>query len=238
MQEEITIKNLYFGYDNSLVLEDVNLSIKKGEFVGFVGPNGGGKTSLLKLIMGLYSPSQGKIKIFGKTPKDFLSFGYVPQTSSIDRNFPITVFELVLLGSPTQFSFFGRYPKKDKEKTNFLLHQMDLFEKRNNSFGSLSGGETQKALIARALMSDPEILVLDEPTANVDVNAEREIFELLLQFKMEKTILMVTHDLDFIVKHVKNVVFVQKKVTTALPERVCEHFALGLYHKPYLKKGN
>lgn len=235
MEEAVSIKNVSLRLENSIILENVNLSIKKGDFIGFVGPNGGGKTSLLKLILGLLAPSKGKIKIFGKSPKEFF-FGYVPQMSSTDRSFPITVLELVLLGSVFKAPFFGGYPKDLKEKAEFLLDKVGLLEKSKQAFGSLSGGETQKALIARALMCDPDILVLDEPTANIDVMAEQSIFDFILEFKKEKTILMVTHDLDFILKHVKNVVFVQKTVTTTLPEKVCEHFALGLYHKPYLNK--
>ncbi len=234
MTEAVSIKNLSLKFENTLVLENVNLAIKEGDFIGFVGPNGGGKTSLLKLILGLLSPTKGSIKVFGKPPKKSF-FGYVPQMSKADRSFPITVLELVLLGSLFKAPFFG-YPKNIKEKAAFLLEKVGLFEKRWRAFGSLSGGETQKALIARALMCDPDILVLDEPTANIDPIAEKAIYEFILEYKKEKTILMVTHDLDFIVKHVKNVVFVQKKVKTTLPENVCEHFALGLYHKPYLNK--
>ena len=233
----ISINDLSFSFDKTPILEDVNLQIEKGQFIGFIGPNGGGKTTLLKLIIGLLQSQTGTIKVLGENPKDIRSkIGYVPQVINVDRNFPISVYELVLLGGISESKFLKKYPKNIKDKALDFLEKMDLLHLKNKSFGQLSGGEFQKALIARALISDPDILVLDEPTANIDVIAEKKIFDLILQYKGKKTILIVSHDLEIIIEHVKEVVFVQRKVMTKLPEEVCEHFALGLYHKPYLKK--
>lgn len=232
----VELENVCFSFNKALVLEKVNLNIERGDFIGVVGPNGGGKTTLLKLIIGLLEPQKGALKVLGKKPKFVRSkIGYVPQSSNLDKNFPITLFELVLLGSISQESLFGKYPKSLKEKANDLLQKMDLYHLKDRPFGQLSGGETQRALIARALISDPAILVLDEPTSNIDASAERKVFDLILQNREDRTIIMVSHDLEVIIEYVKNIVFVKKQVTTTLPEKVCEHFALGLYHKPYLK---
>lgn len=233
----VVLENVSFSFNRTPLLKKVNLKIGKGDFIGVIGPNGGGKTTLLKLMIGLLSPNEGSVKVLGKEPKEVRSkIGYVPQSSHLDKNFPITLWELVLLGCLSKGSLMGRYPKSIKEKAKYLLEKMELYHLKDRPFGYLSGGETQRALIARALISDPEILVLDEPTSNIDVTAERKIFDLILQNKEDKTIIMVSHDLEVIIEYVKNIVFVKNNVTTTLPEKVCEHFALGLYHKPYLKK--
>lgn len=233
----VELENVSFSFNKALVLEKVNLTIDKGDFIGVVGPNGGGKTTLLKLIIGLLSPQKGSVKVLGKKPEEVRSkIGYVPQSSNLDKNFPITLFQLVLLGAISKGSLLGSYPKYIKEKAKDLLQKMDLYHLKDRPFGQLSGGETQRALIARSLICDPEILVLDEPTSNIDVSAEKKVFDLILQNRDDRTIIMVSHDLEVIIEYVKNVVFVKKSVTTTLPEKVCEHFALGLYHKPFLKK--
>ena len=238
-KDAITFNNVSFNYNDIPILESVNLEIKCSDFIGVIGPNGGGKTTLLKLMTGLLKPTYGSVKVLEKNPKDSLShIGYVPQYSNIDKNFPITLEELILLGSLSKASIFGKYPKEIKEKAKYLLEKMELFHLKDKPFGFLSGGEAQRALIARALIRDPEILILDEPTSNIDIAAENKIFDLILKNKGKKTIIMVSHDLEVIIEYVKNIVFVKHSVTTTLPDQICEHFALGLYHKPYLKKRN
>lgn len=233
----VVLKNISFSFNKTPLLEKVNLEIEKGDFIGIIGPNGGGKTTLLKLIIGLLEPTEGKIRVLGKKPKEVRSsIGYVPQASQLDKNFPITLLELVLLGSLSKNSFSGICSKYLKEKAKYLLEKTELYHLKDRPFGQLSGGEIQRALIARALLSDPEILILDEATSNIDTKGEKKVLELILQNKENKTILMVSHDLEVIIEHVKNIVFVKHSVTTTLPQQVCEHFALGLYHKPFLKK--
>ena len=233
----VSLEKVSFSFNQTPVLEDVTLNINYGDFIGVIGPNGGGKTTLLKLITSLIEPDKGQVHVLGKNPKDIRAkIGYVPQSSNIDKNFPISLLELVLLGCLSKTSLLGRYKKDIFEKAKYLLEKMGLYHLRNHPFGLLSGGETQRALIARALICDPEILVLDEPTANIDIAAEHKVFDLLLKHKGSKTIIMVSHDLEIIIEYVKNIIFVKRSVTTTLPEKVCEHFALGLYHKPYLKK--
>lgn len=233
----IVIEDLSFSYDEIPILKDVNLKIHHGNFIGVVGPNGGGKTTLLKLMLGLLKPKKGSIKVFEKHPKEVKSkIGYVPQSIRIDKNFPISLMELVLLGGISKASILGRFPSKLIDKAEQLLHYMDLCSLKDRPVGYLSGGEMQRALIARALICDPKILILDEPTANIDIATEHKILDLLSENQNEMTIIMVSHDLEVIVKHVKTILIVEKTVTESLPDKICEHFTLGLYHKPYLKK--
>ncbi len=236
MKNIIKIQNLNFCYKVKPILLDVNLNIEKGDFIGIIGPNGGGKTTLLKLIMGMLKPHKGKIKIFNRNPKDMRDkIGYVPQKYNLDKYFPITNLELVLLGLLTK-SRFGFFTKNQKEKAKDLLEKVGLKEFIDKPFGKLSGGQAQRALIARALISDPEILILDEPTASIDPESEEAIFDILIKSNKNRTILMVSHDLNTIIKEVKKIVTVQKNVNVMTPEMVCKHFALGLYHPTIIRQ--
>src|SRR5579872_5339840 len=177
---QIEIEDLFFSYEGVNVLQRVHLYIQKGEFVGIMGPNGGGKTTLLKLLMGFLRPTAGTIQVQGK-------IGYVPQAHRTDRDFPIAVNELILLGALSKTTFWGTYPSEVKEKANELMDQLGLTAHKNKVFGSLSGGLAQRALLARALLSDPDLLLLDEATANIDVASTRVIFEILEGLKGKKT---------------------------------------------------
>ncbi len=231
----VELSQLSFSYENIPVLQKADLQIRSGEFIGIMGPNGGGKTTLLKLIMGFLSPSQGKISVFGKSPKEArLQIGYVPQIHRTDRDFPITLYELVLLGSLSKTTLLKGYPKEEKERALHLIEKMGLSEHRNKLFGSLSGGLAQRALLARALLSDPSLILLDEPTANIDPPSSAVIFEWLSTLRGQKTILLVTHDLKTIIERVDRVLCVQGQVSSFFPKEVCEHFALGLYHTPLI----
>lgn len=224
---QIEINNLWFFYDAVSVLQRVNLRVQKGEFIGIMGPNGGGKTTLLKLLMGFLRPAQGMVSVRGVV-------GYVPQVHRTDRDFPITLHELVLLGALSKMSFWGTYPKEVKERADELIDQLGLTPHKNKVFGALSGGLAQRALLARSLLSDPDLLLLDEPTANIDASSTAVIYELLHSLKGRKTILLVTHDLKTIIERVDRVLCVQGEVNSYMPKDVCEHFALGLYHTPLL----
>lgn len=224
----IEIKNLCFIYDRSHVLQGVSFTVEKGEFIGIIGPNGGGKTTLLKLILGFLKPSFGSIEVRGQ-------IGYVPQAQKIDRDFPITTEELIFLGAVSKATFWGGYPPLIKQKGTLLMDRLGLIPHKDKMFGSLSGGLAQRALLARALLSDPELLLLDEATANIDPSSLRIIFDLLNELKRKKTILLVTHDLKTIVERVDRVLCVQSSVHSYLPKEMCEHFALGLYHTPLME---
>ncbi len=193
----IEIRDLFFSYEQSPILTNVQLQVMPFDSICVVGPNGGGKTTLLKLIIGLLEPGRGTVKIFGRKPADaYNSFGYVPQHAYYDRQFPISIKEVVRMGRLGN-SFTGRYSKTDMEKTMAALDEVGLADKADSSFSALSGGQRQRVLIARALASGGEILLLDEPTANIDKESEGNFFDLLKDLSKRMTILMVTHDIAF-----------------------------------------
>lgn len=229
----IKIDNLSFAYNEALVLNEVNCQINSGEFVGIIGPNGGGKTTLLKLMMGLYKPSSGTVHVLGKPPQQALDkIAYVPQTTRFDKQFPISVLEVVLMGLLSKLPWYGSYSSEDKKAALAILEEMGIAHLHSRAFGTLSGGQAQRTLIARALISKPSILLLDEPTASVDAQAQSEIYLILESLKGKMTIIMVTHDLKIAIEKVEKVFCVQQKVCLIRPQDVCEHFAFGLYHPP------
>ncbi|WP_075883874.1 metal ABC transporter ATP-binding protein [Candidatus Protochlamydia sp. W-9] len=232
----IKVDHLTFCYDNSTILSDISFEVNPGEFIGIIGPNGGGKTTLLKLIMGFLKPENGKIEVFGKNPiaQSFQQLAYVPQSIRFDREFPISVFEVVLSGLLSQLPWYGHFSKKAKLAAYEALEKVGLKEFSRESFGTLSGGQTQRVLIARALVSKPRLLLLDEPTASVDSRAEADIYALLKELKGSMTILMVTHDLQAAIGQVERLLCIQRYVFSLQPEEVCEHFTVGLYHTPLI----
>jgi zinc transport system ATP-binding protein len=240
MKEKVLeIKHLFFQYDSMPALEDVNVEIFQGDFVGIFGPNGGGKTTLLKLMMGFLRPKKGKILLFGHPPEEMRHrIGYVPQAIRFDRDFPISALEVVMMGMLRKLSWRGSYPADAKQKALDALERVGLSHKARSSFGSLSGGEAQRTLIARAIVDEPQLLLLDEPTANVDAEAELNIYTQLAALNQAMTILMVTHDLQTIVDKAGKLLCVQRRVTSLKAKEVCEHFALGLYHTPLTSKNH
>jgi zinc transport system ATP-binding protein len=231
--EHIVAENLSVSFEQTKVLQDVSFTITQGEFVGIFGPNGGGKTTLLRLLLGFSKPTNGKVSILGHNPKQVRTrVGYVPQINKLDKNFPITVIDVVLMGCLSLCNIFGQLPHSAREKALHALEKVGLKDQIHRPFGTLSGGQAQRALIARAIVNDPEILFLDEPTASVDPSAEEAILKLLLELKGKTTILMVTHDLQTIVQNVEKLLCVHRHVHCLHPNEVCEHFGLGLYHSP------
>ncbi|MFI5333824.1 MAG: metal ABC transporter ATP-binding protein [Chlamydiales bacterium] len=227
----LEIDNLSFGYEKTPILQGVDLAIHEGEFIVIFGPNGGGKTTFLKLLMGFLEPVSGTISLFGKTPrKARQKLSYVPQVAQFDRQFPLSVLELVLMGRLNQTKWWGGFPREAKKEALDALEKVGLLEKAPAPFGTLSGGQAQRALIARALVSNPELLLLDEPTASVDPEAEKQIHALLLKLKGSMTILMVTHDLQPLLEKADRLLCVHRTVGSYTPKQVCEHFAVGLYH--------
>jgi len=235
----LSVQNLSFSYDKrSPILEEINFNVEKGQFVGIFGPNGGGKTTLLMLILGLLTPSQGQIRLMGKAPAEVCNkIGYVPQVRRFDKQFPISVLEVVLQGCLSEFRGWGNFSKEAKERAHDALEKVGLQDKARAPFGTLSGGQIQRTLIARALASNPEILLLDEATVGVDPEALSEIFKFLIGLKGKITILMVTHDLQNIAKEMDLLYCIDRQLTPYTTEQICEHFALGLYH-PKLRLRN
>lgn len=227
----IAFDNVSFRYQKDLVIEKVSFQICEREFIAIIGPNGGGKTTLLKLIMGLYLPMQGKVTIEDKPPYAFRQkIGYVPQVASFDSDFPLTTLELVLMGCTSLLTPFGRYPKKAYDLAGAALDKVGLLNCKEMPFGSLSGGQARRALIARAIVNSPTLLLLDEPTANIDAAAEESVGKLISSLKKEMTLLMVTHDLPGILTEVDRVFCMQKHCTELTPSSICSHYPLGVYH--------
>ncbi len=208
---DIILENISFSYKQNQILEDVTLLIHKGEFASIVGPNGGGKTTLLKIILGLLKPDQGKISIFGKSPEEVRQkIGYMPQYAHLDMDFPATVMDVVLMGRLTRTALW--FSKKDRAEALTAIDEVGMTGSIEAGFNELSGGQKQRILIARALCSRPAILLLDEPTANVDHETEINLFSLLQTLNSKMTILVVSHDLGFVSKYVKSVICVNRKV--------------------------
>lgn len=193
----IHIEKLTVSYDRAVALKDVRLDVIDGEYIGIIGPNGGGKSTLLKSIMGLIDIDSGKIEIFGKPPKENRHLiGYVPQNVEFDRNFPMNVTEVVLTGMLKKgLKPFRKYSEKEILFAHELLEKVGISKLKHNHISALSGGEFQKMLIARALAVDPKILLLDEPTASVDASSRAHIYDLLDTLNKDITIILVTHDL-------------------------------------------
>ncbi len=235
-QKVIEIKNLFFSYDRSPVLEDVNLSFNPRDFAAIIGPNGGGKTTLIKLILGLLVPNSGNVNVFGRNPCVSLPpAGYVPQFFESDRNFPISVLDVVISGLLKPSSFFPWNSRISKDKAMTALSGVGLNGLGKNVFGTLSGGQRQRALIARAIVSEPEILILDEPTASVDNSNEKDIFHLFKSLNEKMTVMIVTHDIGFISSFVNRVVCVNRNVKIHDPSSIDEDIIQSTYNMPMNK---
>ncbi|WP_297888091.1 metal ABC transporter ATP-binding protein [Sulfurihydrogenibium sp.] len=209
----IKIENLYVEINGNLILEDVSFEVKKGEIVAVVGPNGGGKTTLVKVILGFVQPTKGKVLIEGKNPKDYVKsgkVGYLPQKSSYDRDFPVSVFDVVMFGLINT-----SLPYKEKEKKVLeYLNYVGMQQYKDYSFGKLSGGQQQRVMIARAIISQPELLILDEPSTGIDVVAQENFYEFIKKINKEKgiTVIMVTHDIGAIGSFVNKVVGLNRRL--------------------------
>jgi len=204
--EVISVRHLWAGYDHEIVLEDINLSVRELDFIGLIGPNGGGKTTLIKVLLGLLPPMRGEVHIMGKPPQEGRRYvGYVPQMVEFDRDFPITVWEVARMGCLGKRRLLQRYTAEDDEHVAQALHSVGMWELRDRPIGELSGGQRQRVYIARALATEPKILLLDEPMASVDPQASTAIYELFKRLNDHITILMISHDMNAISSYVKTV---------------------------------
>ena len=204
----IEIKNLNFGYNEKLILKDINLEVEKGDFLAISGQNGSGKTTLIKILTGELKKQDGKINILGKAIEnidDFSDIGYVPQLSeSRDITFPLTCFEYVILNLYREFNVFKRPSKEVVKKTNDIFKRLDIENLKDRPFNKLSGGQQQRVMIARSMLASPKILILDEPTVGIDQKSKEEFLDLLshLNKKHDITILIISHEMDLIDKFV------------------------------------
>ena len=228
--DAIVVKDVRFGYDANPVLVDVNLAIDEGDFVCIVGPNGGGKTTLIKLMLGLIKPDSGTIRILGHPPdKARKRVGYVPQYFQFDMRFPVRAIDVVLMGRLDRHPLWGHYRRVDREAALDALANVGLSNQRDLAFNALSGGQRQRALIARALASDPKLLFLDEPMANVDPAVQDELYALLSELNARLTILVVSHDIGFVSSLVKRVVCVNRTVHMHPTSELTGHAIAELY---------
>jgi zinc transport system ATP-binding protein len=209
----IEIKDLDFAYDREAVLKDVNLTVRQKDFMAIIGPNGGGKTTLLKLLLGLLTPVRGSIRVDGKSPKEASPcIGYVPQDVHTNRSFPITVIDVVLMGKHNPRKRLSRRSAANRLDALATLERMEMAAHADKKIGMLSGGQRQRVFIARALVSQPKLLLLDEPTASIDTKGQADFYRLLRELNQDLTVIVVSHDLLVVSRYVKSVACVNKKL--------------------------
>ncbi len=214
MKNLIEIENLSVKYEKIEAIRDLNLTIREGEYIGIVGPNGGGKSTLLKTILKLVKQYKGTIKYNGTTlKKSGIRMGYVPQTNELNTMFPITVEEVVLTAKiPAKRTYFHKYTESDYKEVEDVLKTVGIHHIAERQISDLSGGEFQKMLIARALALNPDILFLDEPTSMVDIKAQKQIYSIIKRMSKNMTIIMVTHDVKEIMKYTDRLIFLNKNI--------------------------
>ena len=213
------VKGLSFHVGEQTILENISFEIYNGEYIAIIGPNGGGKTTLIRMLLGLEKPSRGEIRLYGKKLSEFnewYKIGYVPQRAAhVDANFPATVEDIVNMGRVARRGFFAGMSKEDKEKVEDAMKKMDILDLRDRMVGTLSGGQRQRVMIARALASSPEILILDEPNTGVDVVSQQRFYKLLAKLNKEEgiTILFITHDIGVIADDIGRLFTINQKAT-------------------------
>ncbi len=207
----VEMQGVYFSYDGDPVLENVSFALAPMKFVSVVGPNGGGKTTLIKLILGLLRPASGNVTVLGRSPEEARPrIGYMPQDVTLDPKFPIRVIDVVLMGLLGSGTF--RYSSDEIAAAEHALDDVHLLDLRNRHISTLSGGQKRRVLIARALACDPDLLLLDEPMASLDLLVERELYKILKDLSKKLTVVMVSHDLAFVSTVVEDVICVNKSV--------------------------
>ena len=217
----IEVRHLTFRYEGKEVLSDVSFRVPEGDFLAIIGPNGGGKSTLLKLMMGILTPTSGEVKLFGRSPQESgVVIGYVPQETGHNLDFPVTVLDVVLMGLLRRRTFWRRYDAAALAKAHEALKRVGMAPMARRRIGALSGGQRQRVLIARALVSDPEILMLDEPTASIDFGGQHEIFELLEKLNESITVVVVSHDMTMVMGYARHALYVNR---TAVMHEVDAH---------------
>jgi zinc transport system ATP-binding protein len=212
-RQVIEIHNLNFSFNGQAVLQDVDLDVKEGDFMAMIGPNGGGKTTLLKLMLGLLAADSGSIRVFGERPRAVSHrIGYVPQDVNINKDFPVSATDVVLMGKLKPGRGWSRHSQADRDAARDALIQVGMQEFCARRIGELSGGQKQRVFVARALITQPELLFLDEPTASIDTRGQREFYTLLKELNKQITIIVVSHDLMVVSEFVKSVACVNQRL--------------------------
>jgi zinc transport system ATP-binding protein len=214
MAAAIQLDNVSYSYGNETAVQSVSFSIASGDFLGIIGPNGGGKTTLLRLILGLLSPNTGTIRLLGGEPaRTRMSAGYVPQETSTNKGFPISVHDAVLMGLTARRGMGRMFTKNDLLRANAALDELGLSTLSARTIGELSGGQRQKVLLARALVADPKILFLDEPTASIDATGSDEIYAHLQRLNDKgTTVVLVTHNIGVVSRYIKSIACINKEL--------------------------
>lgn len=229
----LDIDHVWVTYGDVVALEDVSLHLHPLDFVSVIGPNGGGKTSLLKLLLGLVPPSRGQVRVFGQPPTSSRNqIGYVPQQATLDQQFPISVWDVTLMGRLSRLSVFQRFSAEDRELTAEALRKVRMYDYRHRQIGQLSGGQQQRVLIARALVAQPQLLLLDEPTASIDSEIKRDIYDMLSVLNETMTIVMVSHDIGVISSYVKTIACLNRRLVYHDEKGVTPEMLMDTYQCP------
>jgi len=213
MSNIASLNNVWVNYSGLTALEDVSINVEEHDFMGIIGPNGGGKSTLLKTILGLIEPSRGKVEILGMEPrKASRQVGYVAQFQNFDRQFPINVWEVALMGRLGHAGMLRGYSAADRAAAQQALEKVEMADYKNRHISQLSGGQQQRVLIARALATRPKLLLLDEPMSNVDSAMQKGFYELLSELNQQMAIIMVSHDISAVSQYVKKVACLNRKL--------------------------
>jgi len=227
----VEINHLSIKYNKQLVLHDINLSIEEKDFMAIIGPNGGGKTTLLKAIIGILNPDTGEVKVFGKDPKKARDLiGYLPQKLDFDPDFPINVFETVLTGR--YHGLFKKYSKLDKNAVLKALKDVEMYDLKDRQISKLSGGQMQRVFIARAIVREPKLLIMDEPMASIDPEMQRSFYELMSTLKDKMAIVLVSHDVGAVSTHVDKIACLNRELFYHGPVEDSANGIEEIYHCP------
>lgn len=211
MDKLIELSHITAGYENKTVLNDISLDVWKDDFLGIIGPNGGGKTTLLKIILGLLAPLSGNRRFFQDGQEvSALRIGYLPQMNHIDKKFPISVSEVIMSGLSAEKPRFRSFTKEQKQRVEEVIRQMGLEELAGRAIGELSGGQLQRVLLGRSIVSRPQLLILDEPNSYVDKRFESRFYQLLTEINQESAVILVSHDIGTVLSMVKNIACVNE----------------------------
>jgi zinc transport system ATP-binding protein len=233
MEKLVEIKNITVAYEKKTVLRNISFALWENDFLGVIGPNGGGKTTLLKAILGLLKPLDGNIIFFqNNQPVPALKFGYLPQINQIDKQFPISVFEVVTSGLMAEKKGWRKFSKEQRRRINETLDIMGMREKAKCPVGELSGGELQRVLLGRAIVSRPDVLILDEPSTYVDSFFESRLYKLLEELNENMAIILVSHDMGTILPLAKNIVCVNETLHYHAGNNLTEEWLGQVYHCP------
>ncbi|MBF0546082.1 MAG: metal ABC transporter ATP-binding protein [Candidatus Riflebacteria bacterium] len=230
MKPVVEFSEVFFSFEETPVLKNITLDIQENDFACIVGPNGGGKTTFLRLVLGMLKPQSGYIKIFGDKPSSARPrIGYVPQHARYDPKFPVRVLDVALMGRLSPVRFWGGFTRSDNDMAIDALREVGMADCAERPFANLSGGQRQRVLVARALVSAPGLLLLDEPTANIDIHGSEYLYDLLQKLNQRMTILLVSHDLGFVSQYVKSVICIRGEAVVHPTSQINGEIIKNLY---------